>query len=152
MDRNVRPALLAMLQPPDKNACPAPPAPAHFAMLGARERIVVGTAPEVVVPVVTPVTSAEINERLAWHIPRVEFSSTPLAEAIALINRSSHLPDGSASARLVLASELSGMATEPVSGFFRADNIETFVHLLGMNLGIGGERRGGEIILRKARR
>ncbi|OAM89707.1 FecR domain-containing protein [Termitidicoccus mucosus] len=133
-------------------APPVPPEPVPVAMLGAHERIVVRTAPEAVVPVVTPVTSAEINERLTWRIPRVEFSATPLAEAIALINSFSHLPDGSANARLVLASELSGIASEPVSGFFRVDNIEAFVHLLEMNLGIEGERRGNEIILRKARR
>jgi transmembrane sensor len=147
------PAALPPLPP-----LPPPPPLAALATLGAREHLIVKTAPAgdadsaAPAPAIATLTSAEINERLAWRIPRVEFSATPLAEAIALINRSSHLPDGSASARLVLASELSGMAAEPVSGFFRADNIEAFVYLLGMNLGIEGERRGDEIILRKARR
>jgi transmembrane sensor len=82
----------------------------------------------------------------------MEFSAMPLAEAVALINRSPRLPDGSASARLVLAPELAVLAAEPVSGIFRADNIEAFVQLLGLNLDIEAERAGDEIILRKARR
>lgn len=127
-----------------------------LAMLAARECIVVKTAPaasadEPAHAVVT-LTPAEINARLEWLVPRIEFSATPLAEAVAMINRFPQLPDGSANARLVLAPELSHLASEPVSGIFRADNIETFVHLLGLNMDIEGERHGDEIILRKAKK
>ncbi|MDR0902830.1 MAG: FecR domain-containing protein [Opitutaceae bacterium] len=145
----------------------AAPGPARLplAMLGARERIVVKTTPAAAAsaapapggepappPEVVELTPAEVNARLDWLVPRIEFTSTPLAEAVALINRLSRLPDGSANARLVLAPELEHLASEPVSGLFRADSIEAFVHLLGLNLDIEGERNGGEIILRRARR
>ncbi|MDR2675124.1 MAG: FecR domain-containing protein [Opitutaceae bacterium] len=152
------------------------PAPALLALLGAREHLIVKIAPVARAgasagasagvsagvsadagappppPTVATLTPAEINARLAWRIPLIEFSATPLAEAIALINRSPCLPDGSASARLVLAPELSALAAEPVSGIFHADNIEAFVQLLGLNLDIKAERAGDEIILRKPRR
>ncbi len=145
--------------PPSQNIRPPPhsggtqhPLFATLATLGAREHVVVATAPEASAPVVKPVTSAELNERLAWRIPRLEFSATPLAEAVALINRSSRLPDGSAGVRLVLDPASPGLAAEPVSGFFRADNIEAFVRVLGLSMGIEAERRDTEIILRRTRR
>lgn len=127
---------------------------APVAMLGVRERVVMETVPalEASAPVVTTVTSAEINQRLAWRIPRLEFSETPLAEVVALINRSSRLPDGSTSARLVLDPASPSLAKEPVSGFFRADNIEAFVHVLALGMGIEAEWRDGEIILSRASR
>jgi transmembrane sensor len=125
---------------------------ASVVMINKCERIVVETVSEAAAPVVIPVSAAEINERLAWRIPRLEFSATPLAEAVALINRSSRLPDGSASARLVLDKSLAGLESEPVSGFFYANNIEAFVQALDMSMGIKGERRGDEIILRGAAR
>ncbi|OAM90798.1 FecR domain-containing protein [Termitidicoccus mucosus] len=143
----------AVAPSPAATIAPPPAIPAlSVMMLGAHERVVVGTAPEASAPVVTPVTSAELNERLAWRIPRLEFSATPLAEAVALINRSSHLPDGSAGVRLVLDPASPGLAAEPVSGFFRADNIEAFVRVLGLSMGIEAEHRDAEIILRRTRR
>jgi len=134
---------------PERTSALAAGAPVPLAMLGVRERVVVETAPRAAAPVVTLVTPAEINEHLAWRIPRLEFSATPLAEVVALINRYSQLPDGSVNARLVLDESLSQLALEPVSGFFRIDNVATFVETLGPGLGIEGERRGDEIILRK---
>ena len=144
----------------------APP----LAMLGAGERIVVKTAPatpattdapdatdapaagNVPVPAVMALTPAEVNARLEWLVPRIEFSTTPLVEAVALINRHARMPGGGGAAvRLVLAPELSHLALEPVSGIFRADNIAAFVQLLALNMDIEGEPHGDEIILRKAK-
>jgi len=125
-------------------------------MLDASERIVVKTAsalpgsdvaPEA--PVVTLVTPDEINERLAWRVSILEFSATPLAEAVALVNRHSRLPDGSANTRLVLDESLSGMKAEPVSGYFPASDIEAFVRVLAVSMGIENERHGDVIVLRK---
>jgi len=141
----------------------APPV-TTLATLGAREHIIVKTAPananasapdapdaseDAPPPAVETLTPAEVNARLEWRVPVIEFSATPLAEAVAQFNRYSRMPDGSENARLVLAPDLSGLATEPVSGLFRANNIEAFVHLLGVNMNIASERRGAEIILRK---
>ncbi|AWI08163.1 FecR family protein [Ereboglobus luteus] len=135
----------------DEPTAPAPVAakPVLMAILGVCERAVLETAPWAPPPVVTTVTSDEINKRMAWRISRLEFSATPLAEAVELINRHSQLPDGSKNARLVLDESMSGLMTEPVSGYSHANDIETFVRLLGASMGIEIERRGDEIILRK---
>lgn len=124
-------------------------APVLVATLGMRERLVLETAQPEVARVSLAVTSDEINERLSWRVSRLEFSATPLAEAVALINSHSQLPDGSANARLVLDESLSAMKSEPVSGYFPASDIATFVDLLNVSMGIASERRGDVIILRK---
>jgi len=118
------------------------------------ECIVVETAPArtAAPPVVTAVTPAEINKRLAWRVTRLEFSSTPLAEAVALVNSHSRLPGGSTTARLVLDESLSGLVDEPVSGYSHANDIETFVRMLNVIAGIESERRGDEIVLFKRRK
>ena len=125
-------------------------------MLDASERIVVKTAPAlselgVAETEVVTLTSAEINERLAWRLSWLEFSATPLAEAVALLNQHSRLPDGSTTVRLVLDNSLSGLEKEPVSGRFHASDIESFVHVLAtsMSMDIEGERHGDMIVLRK---
>ena len=149
------PATVAGGQVPEMPASapvPAPGKPVLVATLGVHERIVVETAPapRAAAPVVTPVTPAEINERLAWRISWLEFSATPLSDAVELINRHSQLlPDGSASARLVLDESLSGLAGESVSGRFQTGDIAAFVRVLGVSMEIESERRGNEIVLRK---
>jgi len=145
--------------PPSPVPCPASPSfdvaaseAVLVAMLGVRERIVVETAPLAAAPVVMPVTPAEINEHLAWRVSRLEFSATPLAEAVALINRHSQLPDGSANARIVLDESLSGLRDEPVSGLFHASDIASFVEVLGVSMGIESKRLGEEIVLLKGKK
>lgn len=86
-------------------------------------------------------SEAELAERLAWRAPRLEFSGTPLAEAVALLNQHSRL-------KLILDP---GLAHVELSGFFRADNTEAFLRVLEGTLGITGERSGNTIILRPAR-
>ena len=98
-------------------------------------------------PGVQPVTVVEMNERLAWRSPRLEFSRTPLAEAVAHMNRL-----GASGLRLVIDSATVGLADEPVTGLFRADNAEAFVRVLELSLGVTADRRGeNEIVLRKSR-
>ncbi|MDR0351926.1 MAG: FecR domain-containing protein [Opitutaceae bacterium] len=123
--------------------------PVLVATLGMRERLVVETAAAADAPVLMAVTPDEINERLAWRVSRLEFSATPLAEAVALINSHSQLPDGSANTRLVMDESLSDMKAEPVSGYFPASDIAAFVDVLHVSMGIASERRGDVIILRK---
>jgi transmembrane sensor len=93
-------------------------------------------------PRVSPVSEEEINRQLAWRIPEVEFSHTPLAEVVSIINRHNRV-------RLVIASpELNRIK---LSGFLRADNADGLVRLLENNFAVKVERRGEtEIWLRKA--
>lgn len=91
---------------------------------------------------VVEISPTEMAERLAWSGPRVEFSDTPLADAVALMNRHSKV-------RLVIDDP--ALAKIPVNGVFRVDNTETLVRLLEAGFGVRAERADGIITLRKAR-
>jgi transmembrane sensor len=93
------------------------------------------------VPTVTPVSPAEISERLAWRVPRLRFSGTPLTEAIPMFNRHS---------RVQLVCGDSEVGKLKLSGALRADDIESLVQLLGAEFGIKTESTDQQqIILRR---
>ena len=124
----------------------ARPASRTLAVVDAGNRVVVDVATlsaELSALQVQPVTAAELEEKLAWRVPRLEFSNTPLAEAVPMFNRYSRV-------RLILAdSALGGLQ---FSGIVRADNVEALLRLLEANFGIKAEQRAGnELVLRKAR-
>ena len=80
---------------------------------------------------------------MAWRVPRLEFSGTPLADAIPLFNQYGNV-------RLVLGD--TDVAKVRLSGVLRADNMDTLLGLLGESYGIRVEKRSGnEIVLRRAR-
>ena len=85
-----------------------------------------------------------IREKLAWQIPQLAFSNTPLADVITEFNRHNAL-------QLVLGDPELG--TRLVGGSFRADNVETFVTLLEAGGNIRTERPDPEhIVLHAAKR
>lgn len=116
-----------------------------LALAGAGNRIVIEVAPEAAAPRVTPVDAAELDEDLAWCNPRVEFTGTPLAEAVAFLNREA--ADRSGLQLAIADPTLGGMR---VSGIFRTDNTDAFVLLLEAGFGVKAERSGQTISLRKA--
>jgi transmembrane sensor len=132
----------------DKSAAPLPPdgslAVAPLASVDAGKRVVVEIAPSDVVPEVSVVPPAELRERLAWRNLRLEFTRTPLAEAVALLNR--HAPP-SAVQFLIADSNVAAMR---VSGVFRPDNADAFVLLLEGAFHVKAERSGNTITLRNA--
>jgi transmembrane sensor len=85
-----------------------------------------------------------MNERLAWRSARLEFTKTPLAEAVDLFNR--YKP--ASAARLELADP--ALAGVRVTGVFRADNVEAFVLLLEGAFDVKADRAPGLTQLRKA--
>ena len=87
------------------------------------------------------ISSAEIADRLSWRATRLEFSYTPLAEAIALMNQHSQVR---------LAIDDPELATLPVNGLFRADNTETLLRLLEANFDVTSTRSGNVITLRRS--
>jgi transmembrane sensor len=92
-------------------------------------------------PQVRTIAAAELSHRLAWRGVRLEFTRTPLAEAVALFNR--HAAPGAP--RLAVAdSEVSALR---VSGIFRADNAAGFVTLLESAFDVRADRTGAEIRL-----
>lgn len=126
-------------------AASAPPLlPASFApvKVAAGERAIVETAPQDAAPQpsIVALSETDLHDRLAWRIPRLEFSGTPLAKAIPLFNEH-------AGVRLVLGdASLGGLE---LSGVMRADNIDSLLRLLRDEFRINAERRGHEIVLRR---
>jgi len=143
----------AVAQPPEAPAArvPAPPSlpslPATY--LDAGERIVLpASGTTSAVAIATVVTPDELMERLAWRQVWLEFTGTPLAEAVALMNRHSA---GSAHPPLVIDPAETSLAQLEVSGYFRADSTDTFLRLIEQTLGVQVERGATSITLRRAR-
>lgn len=126
-------------------AAPAPePAPV---LLGANQRVSVPRLPEApaAIGAAIGVPAAEVAERLAWRSVRLEFSDTPLLEAVNLMNR-----HASGANRLRFVVRDAELARLPITGLFRADNGETFARLLEASAGLAAERTGDTIVLRRA--
>jgi transmembrane sensor len=129
------------LEQPSAYLSPKPP---QLATLDAGMLAVVElhTAP---VPAIRSIPPTELSQRLAWRGPRLEFSRTPLAEAINLFNR--HAP--SDSPRLAIGD--AETAALRISGVFRADNAEAFVSLLETAFEVQVQRTERTVFLRRAR-
>jgi len=91
---------------------------------------------------VRSLTLDEIETVLAWRRYRIEFTRTPLAEAVAWFNRQ----DG---VKLALADSATGDLQ--ISGIFWTNDSEGFVRLLETGLHIRAERSADSIMLREAR-
>ena len=122
---------------------PSPPVtdtPRLSAELAAGQRAMVsltGAQP----PRITAVTAAEIARHLAWQPQLLDFSSAPLAAAIAEFNRRNRV-------QFVLAdAELANM---PIIASIRSDNVEGFARFLAATPTVQIERRGEvEIVVRR---
>jgi transmembrane sensor len=127
---------------PAESAAPATAIPTP-ALVSASPRVVVPLTSVATEPAVVTVTPAQVREALAWQAPRLQFHETPLAEAVAEFNRHNrqHLILGEAA-----------LGAIPIGGTFRVDNVEGFVRLLEVTVGIRGEARGSDaIVLRRER-
>ena len=136
----VQPAVSPSSSPPA-----AVPAPTFEIFVDAGSLAVVGldAAAFAIPPKVLPMPTVELKERLAWRVPQLQFSGTPLSEVIAMIN--AHGP-----VRLTLGSEALGKVR--ISGVLRADNLDTLLELLAESHGIKTEHRGAsEMVLTHAR-
>lgn len=109
-------------------------------LVDAGNRVVVPLLPEAAfVPAVQPVSPLELEEKHAWRVPRLELSSTPLAEVVPLFNEHSDT-------RIVLGD--ASLGSFQLSGVLRADNADSLVRLLELEFGIRAERRGdGQVVL-----
>lgn len=113
-------------------------------LIAAGNRIVVENAAQAESSQPERVTRGEIDRRLDWRTPRVEFNGMPLDEAVALLNREA---EGRTNLRLRIAdTSLNGMR---VSGTFRTDNLDVFALLMEAGFGIKIERTGDIVWLRK---
>lgn len=112
-------------------------------VVDAGNRVVVEIAPvpagALPVPVLA-VSASEQDQRLAWRVPRLEFSGTRLGEAVAMFNR--HSRD-----QLVLDPALAHLQ---LSGTLRADDVDSLLLLLRNEFEIVETRLpGGEIRLHR---
>ena len=88
------------------------------------------------------VPQKEVEDRLAWRIPRLEFSGTPLIDVVAMVNRHN-----------VQQLEIADRSIESLalSGIVRADKVDALLDLLQSEFGVKCERKDARIILRPAR-
>lgn len=89
---------------------------------------------------VQTLSDAQMTERTSWRIPQLEFSRTPLPDALALLNQHNRV-------QFVIGDP--ALNTLKLSGFLRADNTEGMVRLLETNFSLKAERQGDVISLRR---
>ena len=112
-------------------------------VFGAGKRIRVEVGPRAEGPAgpqVVAISTDEIDRQLAWRVPRLEFAGTALAQALPLFNAHGRV-------RLVLADPALGRLQ--LSGVLRADDTESLLRLLEGEFALVGERRGGDLVLRR---
>ncbi len=136
------PSVPPVRRDPPTGQTPGPSAVSSAPLVEAGQRAVVSLGAAGSLPLVVSVPAAEFAERLAWRLPRLEFSETSVADAIAMFNRHN---------RLQLQVADSAAAARRITGVFRADNVEGFVRALESSLGLQAERRAGEIRLHSAK-
>lgn len=101
----------------------------------------VRVAPEgATVPPVQSVPAPEIARLLAWRVPRIEFSDTPLAQAVAMFH-------ARGPARIRLSDTSLGALR--VSGVLRADDPDSLMRLLEVEYGLRTDRRDGAWVLQR---
>lgn len=115
------------------------PTPVPLATLGKGESVTVALSNPSPTPVVA-LDSAAVSEKLSWQLPRLEFSKTPLAEAVKLFNEHN-------AAQLRVADD--EIAQLRITGVFRSDNLEGFVDLLETSFHVRTSRSERTISLRK---
>lgn len=96
------------------------------------------------IPAVQALLPRQLDERLAWRVPRLELNETPLAEVVAAFNRHGRV-------RIAIGDR--ALADVAVSGILRADNVGTLVRVLESNYGIRADQdEPNAIVLRAGRR
>lgn len=132
---------------PPPNASPAtalnaPVVPPPLVSAGERAIILLTVTPATAAPQIARTTEAELARVRAWQPQLLDFSSTPLEQVLAELNRRNRV-------QLVLAAPAS--ARVPIVASIRSDNLEGFVSLVAAAAGLRAERRGDyEIVLRAA--
>lgn len=116
-----------------------------LALVTAGNKLVVPAAPALastsLAERIEPLAPPQLTARLAWRVPRLELSATPLADVLPLFSQHS-------GTRLVLADPALGQLR--LSGILRADNIDTLLDLLAESHGIRVEPRpDGALLLRR---
>jgi transmembrane sensor len=110
------------------------------AVVDAGNRCIIARGSQPRVEVVPP---SQANALLAWRVPLIEFSRTPLHELIALLNQHSR---SSGPVFEIVDFELRNIR---LSGVLHADNTAGFEHLLETNFQVHIERTGATLRLHR---
>lgn len=94
-------------------------------------------------PLIAPATPSQISRHLSWHAQLLDFSSAPLAVAVAEFNLRNQVQFELADADL---------ATIPIVASIRSDNVEGFAQFLAAAPGVQIERRGPNTIVVRRKR
>ena len=130
------------LSTPEQSAGEKPETPAAAPLLVKGDRAVVPRSAAEVVPIITRLEPAQLQEAIAWQEEMLIFSETPLREVVAQFNRHN---------RTQLQLGDADLGGRRVGGTFAAGNVEAFVSLLERGGDLKAERRGDRVIvLRKA--
>jgi transmembrane sensor len=129
---------------PAASASAATALPEPLAILDAGRAVSVSLAPQTATaaPAVAEISAQEVEDRLAWRIPRLEFSGTPLREVIARVNQHN-------ARQFVIAD--AALERLALSGVLRADKVDALVAMLESDFGVRAEQQGRTIVLRLAR-
>lgn len=115
--------------------------PGPLAMLDAGQSTAVDLRDTSATAPVQPAPLEEQKARLAWRVPRLELSSTPLAEVVECFNRHGAV-------RLELAD--TSLGELQLSGVLRVDSPHALLHVLKNDFGLREERRAdATIVLRR---
>lgn len=120
-----------------ESATPATPDAPELAQLAAGQAAVVELA--ALISTTDPAVPAEVQRsRLAWRVPRIELSRTPLAEVVECFNRFGAV-------RLELADPALGALQ--LSGVLRPDSPHALLHILRNDFGLRESRRADATIV-----
>lgn len=124
----------------DANVPPRPAADVPLVAAGQRATVSRTRAEP---PSIVPVTPQAMAQQLNWQPTLLDFSSAPLAAAVAEFNRRNRV-------QFVLADE--ELAALPIVASIRSDNVEGFANFLAAAPGVAIERHGAnEIVVRRKR-
>jgi transmembrane sensor len=91
---------------------------------------------------VEPISPTEIDQRLTWRNPRMEFSDTPLSEVVAAINRYARERGG-----VQFTIQDPSLGSKRLSGIFRVDDTSAFIGILEKGFGVDIERLSDQLIV-----
>ena len=111
---------LSLASPPSLTRAETPPTPGPTLLI-VNERAFVATTGPATPPRVERIAPEAVRTALIWQGTSLVFAATPLAEVAAQFNRRNPI-------QIVLADP--ALATLPIGGSFRPENVEAFVQLL----------------------
>lgn len=127
---------------PASNGAPASAAASTATFVDAGQKATVSLAAEAV-PQVSTATPSQISGHLGWQTQLLDFSSAPLASAVAEFNRRNRIQFE------IVDAELGAM---PIVASIQSNNVEGFAQFLAAAPGVQVERRGNDVIVVRRKR